>query len=90
MRSIGLGVAAGQPPPAGALPTIRNDRDWLRQAQRFPVSVEFEVSERERLKRYLRVGGQADVIVYTGSAWAPLRWLGALYIRMMAWFSYLY
>jgi multidrug resistance efflux pump len=90
VRSIGLGVAAGQAPPAGTLPTIQNVRDWLRQAQRFPVSVEFAPEVRERLRSVLRVGGQADVIAYTGSAWAPLRWLGALYIRMMAWFSYLY
>ncbi len=90
VRSIGLGVAAGQPPPPGTLPTIQNVRDWLRQAQRFPVTVEFDPADRDRLRHVLRVGGQADVIDYTGSAWFPLRWLGKAYIRLMAWFSYLY
>ncbi len=44
---------------------VQNSRDWLRQAQRFPVAVEFDPSERERL-RGVRIGGQADVLVYTG------------------------
>jgi len=42
IRSIGLGVSAGQPPPPGSLPTIQNSRDWLRQAQRFPVEIAFD------------------------------------------------
>jgi multidrug resistance efflux pump len=53
---------AGAP---GALPTIENSRDWLRQAQRFPVAVEFDAAEAERLGK-VRIGGQAEVLVYTG------------------------
>ena len=37
VRSVGGGVGTGQPAQAGALPKIENSRDWLRQAQRFPV-----------------------------------------------------
>jgi multidrug resistance efflux pump len=70
------------------LPTVQNNRDWLRQAQRFPVAVEFDSAEVPRLQG-ARVGGQADVLVYSGEN--PLmNLLGALYIRVMSWFSYLY
>jgi len=88
VRSVGSGVSSGNQSQAGTLPTIDNSRDWLRQAQRFPVAVEFDKSERERL-RGVRIGGQADVLVYTGEH--PLmNWLAAAFIRLMSGFSYLY
>ena len=90
VRSIGLGVSTGQaPPPPGTLPTIQNSRDWLRQAQRFPVVVEFNVGQDPDLTRQLRVGGQAAVMAY-GEDTKVLRWLGELYIRMLSWMSYAY
>ncbi|HWR95111.1 MAG TPA: HlyD family secretion protein [Arenimonas sp.] len=88
VRSIGSGVSSGKEPPAGSLPEIDNSRDWLRQAQRFPVAVEFERSELARL-RGVRVGGQADVIIYTEDAFMT-RLLGRLYIRLMSLLSYVY
>ena len=88
VRSIGGGVGSGQPAPPGTLPTVQNSRDWLRQAQRIPVAIEFDAGELPRL-RGVRVGGQAEVLVYTGDH--PLmNLLGALYIRVMSWLSYLY
>jgi multidrug resistance efflux pump len=42
VRSVGSGVSSGQQAPPGTLPTIQNSRDWLRQAQRFPVAIEFD------------------------------------------------
>jgi multidrug resistance efflux pump len=88
IRSVGGGVGSGQSSPPGTLPTVQNNRDWLRQAQRFPVAVEFDAAEIPRLKG-ARVGGQADVLVYSGDH--PLmNLLGAFYIRVMSWFSYLY
>ncbi len=89
VRSIGLGVSASQPPPAGTLPTIQNSRDWLRQAQRFPVVIDFDTGQDEQLVHHLRIGGQADIIAYTGDE-GLLRLLGGWYIRMMSWFSYAY
>ena len=89
VRSIGLGISTGQSPPPGTLPTIQNSRDWLRQAQRFPVVVEFDVDQDEALPRQLRVGGQAAVIAYT-EGHGFLRLLGELYIRFMSWLSYAY
>ncbi|HSG22409.1 MAG TPA: HlyD family secretion protein [Azonexus sp.] len=88
VRSVGGGVGSGQQSPPGSLPTVQNSRDWLRQAQRIPVTIEFDATEVSRL-RGLRVGGQADVLVYTGDN-PVMNPLGALYIRVMSWLSYLY
>ena len=89
VRSIGLGVAAGQPPPAGTLPSIENSRDWLRPSQRFPVVIEFNPDQHDQLKEYVRIGGQAEVIAYTNEQ-GLLRMIGKAYIRMMSWLSYAY
>ncbi len=89
VRSIGLGVSQGQPPPPGTLPTVENNRDWLRQAQRFPVVIGFDADRQEELRRQLRVGGQASVIAYT-QADGLLNLLGRAYVRLMSWLSYVY
>jgi multidrug resistance efflux pump len=89
VRSIGLGIAAGQPPPPGTLPTIQNNRDWLRQAQRYPVMIQFDEGELERLRKNVRIGGQAEAIAYTDES-AFTRLVGKLFIRIMSWFSYAY
>ena len=88
VRSVGTGISPGKQAPPGALPEVQNSRDWLRQSQRFPVAVEFDPSESERL-RGVRIGGQADVLIYTGD-YLVLNWLAAVYIRLMSYFSYLY
>lgn len=88
VRSVGRGVSSGKPGSPGALPTVENSRDWLRQAQRFPVAVELDPSELGRL-RGVQVGGQADVLVYTGDN-PVMNALGSLYMRFMSWMSYLY
>ncbi|CAB3789547.1 HlyD family secretion protein [Pararobbsia alpina] len=88
IRSIGYGVSVGQSTPPGSLPSVQNSRDWLRPAQRFPVIVEFEQSERARL-RNVRVGGQAEVMAFPGPG-NPLNPLGRIFFRVMSWLSYLY
>ena len=88
VRSVGGGVSTGQQSPPGTLPTVQNSKDWLRQAQRIPVAVEFDPAELSRLKG-LRIGGQAEILVYPGDN--PLmNVLGAVYIRLMSWLSYVY
>ena len=89
IRSIGLGVSAGTTPAAGNLPTIENNRDWLRQSQRYPVMVDFDDLRDQRLKDHLRIGGQVEVMAYTESG-VVLNTIGRLYIRLMSWFSYAY
>jgi len=88
VRSVGTGVGSGQQAQPGSLPAIENSRDWLRQAQRFPVAVEFDPSERDRL-RGVRIGGQADVLIYTGDH-PVMNWLAGVFICLMSYISYLY
>ena len=88
VRSVGGGVSSGQSGTPGTLPTVENNRDWLRQAQRIPVVIEFDASEVSRLKG-VRVGGQADVLVYAGDS-SIMNFFGAIYIRVMSWLSYFY
>lgn len=89
VRSIGLGVSSGQSQPAGTLPTIDNNRDWLRQSQRYPVTINFDAGQREQLKNFVRIGGQTEVIAYTEDA-TLLKLIGKIYIRIMSLFSYAY
>lgn len=89
VRSIGLGVSGGRSQPVGNLPSIQNDRDWLRQAQRFPIIVGFDVGQDAALKDQLRIGGQASVIAYTEGT-SVLKLLGKVYIRVASWLSYAY
>jgi multidrug resistance efflux pump len=90
VRSIGLGVSTGQTQPsAGTLPTIQNNRDWLRQSQRFPVVIGFDVEQAQDLYEQLHIGGQASVIAYA-EGHGILNFLGKIYIRLMSLFSYAY
>ncbi|WP_081848070.1 HlyD family secretion protein [Microbulbifer sp. HZ11] len=86
---IGAGVNAGRTPTPGALPEIQNNRDWLRQAQRFPVRVTFDEAPPPEVLAQLRIGGQASVIAYSDEH-LILRQLGKLYIRVMSYLSYAY
>lgn len=88
VRSVGYGVNVGQSSAPGTLPTVENSRDWLRQAQRFPVIVEFAPGEVEKL-RGIRVGGQAEVMAFPTEG-NPLNPLGRLFLWLMSWLSYAY
>ena len=88
VRSIGYGIDDGKNQQAGSLPTVDNNRDWLRQAQRFPVKIAFSADDPPPAEG-LRVGGQADVLVYTNED-GLMNLIGALYIRLMSLFSFLY
>ena len=88
VRDIGFGVSTGNTPPPGQLPSVNNNRDWLRQAQRFPVRVVFTELPPEVMEE-LRIGGQASVIAYT-KGHGLLRVFGKLYIRLLSYLSYAY
>ena len=88
VRSVGRGVRAGLSPSAGNLPSIRNERDWLRQRQRFPVIIAIDGDQDTVLSKYLRIGGQASVMAYSEGT-SLLKLLGKAYIRVASWLSYL-
>ena len=87
IRETGFGVQVDSN-ALGTLPTIDNQRNWLRAAQRFPVIVDVE-TDKGAQRMGLRVGSQVSVIVYTGDNWL-LNSLGQFYIRVIAILSYAY
>ncbi|MFJ2537007.1 HlyD family secretion protein [Pseudomonas sp. NPDC087614] len=91
VRSVGYGVSVGQTPAPGTLPSIRNSRDWLRPAQRFPVIIEFSEKAKKHLidSRAIRAGGQAEVMAFPTEG-NPLNPLGRLFVGLMSWLSYAY
>lgn len=86
VRGVGFGVDVDQA-PLGSLPTIRNDRAWLRDAQRFPVDVDFDMTVEDQRK--LRVGAQASVIIFAEGGWF-FNSIGKLQLRIASVLSYAY
>ena len=86
VRGTGFGVEVDSA-PLGELPTIENDKDWLRESQRFPVLVDFETENVGELG--VRVGSQASVTVYTGTH-PLLNTVGRLRMRIVSYLSYAY
>ncbi len=84
VRSVGYGVSAKGVPSRGDLPTVQSSQGWLRDPQRFPVIVGFE---RDTAEGLLRVGGQADVIVYTGR-YPVLNLIARIGLRVRSLLSY--
>ncbi len=87
VRTTGFGVNVDSA-PLGSLPTIDNDRQWLRDAQRFSVLIDFELASLEE-RGGIRVGGQASVIVYADSGWI-MTLLGKIKMRLVSVFTYAY
>jgi len=85
VSTTGFGVDIASA-PLGSLPTISNDRQWLRDAQRFPVQIEFDVRGEED-RQAIRVGAQASVIAYTGNNWL-FNAAGKLYVRIVSVLTY--
>jgi len=87
IRTTGFGVNVDSA-PLGSLPTIDNDRNWLRDAQRFSVLVDFELpDESDRLG--IRIGAQASVMVYTGNGFL-FNTISKLKMRLVSIFTYAY
>lgn len=62
VKSLGFGVATDQT-NKGGLPTISEKKGWLQDPQRFPVII---TCDDPTVKDLYRLGGQVDVVVYTG------------------------
>ena len=85
VRSMGFGVATNEP-NKGGLPSIDSKTGWLRDPQRFPVIISFNNTDHNFQKK-IRLGGQADIVVYTGSN-ELLNALASFRIRFNSWLSY--
>lgn len=85
VRSIGYGVSEGNTTNRGDLPSIEGSKGWLREPQRFPVIIGLDDP---RATRYLRIGGQADVIVFTDHDRPILNTIGHWQIKISSWLSY--
>ncbi len=86
VRQMGYGVEVNSN-ALGTLPTIDNQRDWLRAEQRFPVTIDYDYGDIDITD--LRVGSQVSVIVYTGDN-PFFNAVGKFYIRLNALLSYAY
>lgn len=86
VSSVGFAVDSGKTGAVGDLASVQGKTGWLRESQRFPVIIHFDDDSARGLRR---LGGQADVIVYTGNNWVinPLGWV---WIRLLSLFSYVY
>jgi len=84
VTSVDWGVDWGQNDQAGKLAQANNQTGWLRQTQMLPISIEFDHSQATGL---LRIGGQADVIVYSSDNFI-FNTIGKLWIRFVSLMSY--
>nr|WP_064608037.1 HlyD family secretion protein [Photobacterium sp. J15] len=84
VASIDWGINWGQAEQVGQLASVSPQTGWLRQTQRFPVTIQFDDDNARGLRR---VGGQADVIVYTQEN-SALNIFGRIWIRLVSWLSY--
>lgn len=83
VRSIGFGVETNET-NKGGLPTVSQKKGWLQDPQRFPVIISSD--EKDVIDLY-RLGGQVDVVVYTGNN-SILNSIAAFKIRLMSYLSY--
>jgi multidrug resistance efflux pump len=86
VRSVGWGVSDDTNNQMGGLTTVKTTQGWLRESQHFPVVIDFE---KEQAKGFLRAGGQANVIIYTGDS-SVLNEVGKAWIRVISFFSHVY
>jgi len=83
VRSLGFGVATDQT-NKGGLPTISDKKGWLQDPQRFPVII---TSQDPNVRDLYRIGGQVDVVVYTGNNFI-LNGVAGLRLKLISMLSY--
>lgn len=82
--SVDWGVDWGQQDQAGKLAQANQQTGWLRQTQMLPITIEFD---RNEVRGLLRIGGQADVIVYSSDNFV-FNAIGKVWIRLISFLSY--
>ena len=83
VRSLGFGVATDQT-NKGGLPTISDKKGWLQDPQRFPVIIS---CDDPNVRDLYRLGGQVDVVVYTGNNFL-LNGIAGLRLKLISMLSY--
>ncbi len=83
VRSLGFGVATDQT-NKGGLPSISDKKGWLQDPQRFPVII---TSDDPDVRDLYRLGGQVDVVVYTGDSYI-LNSVAHLRLKIISLLSY--
>ena len=83
VRSMGFGVSTNET-NKGGLPTVSQKKGWLQDPQRFPVIIS---SKEKDVAELYRLGGQVDVVVYTGDNFI-LNSIAGLKIRLMSYLSF--
>ena len=86
VSSVGFAVSHEKGGAIGDLESIESSAGWLRDAQRFPVYIEFDD---DSARGNLRLGGQADVQFYSTDNWL-LNGLGWIWIRLLSFLSFIY
>jgi multidrug resistance efflux pump len=86
VSTIGYGVSHSSGGATGELETVKVNSGWLRDAQRFPVTIKFSDDSSRGIRRH---GGQADIQIYTGDHFI-VNTLGRIWIRLMSCLSYVY
>lgn len=85
VANIGWGVArSGQTGPGGEMPTISNQKGWIRDPQRFPVRLTVATAT---VPKGIRYNSQANVIVYADDN-PVTRAIGWLWIRLVSLLTY--
>lgn len=87
VSSIGFAVKDSSTGAAGQLVKVKGKTGWLRDSQRFPVTIKFV--DGDYPKGQLRVGGQVDAQVYTSNNFI-INTFGWIWIRILTWVSYVY
>jgi multidrug resistance efflux pump len=86
VESIAYGVAKGGAPSSSNLPTINEQKGWMRPQQRFPVLL--RPTEEVPLE-HVRIGSLASAVVYTGNNFV-MNPIAALVLRVASLFGYVY
>lgn len=83
--SVGWGIDNRDADASTGLPTVTNDSGWIRDPQRFVVRIRLDPEKRPS---DIRVGSQASAVVYTERN-GLTDFVGRVWIRLVAWLSYL-
>ena len=86
VESIGYGVSQGAGKTADGLPTISEQKGWMRPQQRFPVLL---TPTEEVPVEAIRIGSLASAVVYTGNNFV-MNPIASLVLRVASIFGYVY